>query len=55
MTTKILLYHLKEVEKQHLEVYYKIFKFVLLREIFSPKSLSIVVHIELIFNPVNNV
>ena len=35
---KILLSHLKGTLKQYIEVYYKIFIFVSLREIFSPKS-----------------
>ena len=51
---KILWSHLKETLKQYIEVYYKIFISVSLREIFSPKSTNCPPS-RINFNLINNV
>ena len=54
MTTKFNSSHLKEIQKQCVEVYYKIFISVLVPEIFSRKSTNCP-QFGLIFNLINYV
>ena len=53
---KINLPHLKKIQKEHIEVYYRIFISVLLHEIFSPTiNQRTVRHLGLIFNRIQYV